>query len=317
MAFEKITAEGVIGTFFLRLAQDLGDTWIPKVSRNFPSTQEIETYGWLGQVPGLREWIGGRQPKGLSEKSYQLRNAKYEGTLRIAGDDIRRDKTGQVNVRLGEFSQRANAHWMSLFTTLLENAQTAVCYDGQYFFDTDHSEGSSGTQSNLLSVSLATFAVTLSGLASQPSYEQMQLSILKAIRTMLAYKDDQGEPMNENMREFLVMAPINLWMPAAAAIKQNAGVATLLPDVLHSSNLSITVVPNARLTWTEDFAVFATGGDVAALIAQEEVPLQTQLVGPGSELYFKEDCWDLGVWASRAAGYGYWQRAVKVKMANC
>lgn len=312
---EKITAEGVIGNFYLRLAQDLGASWIPRISRLMQSTQETETYAWLGQVPGLREWVGGRHVKPLREDGYTIRNKKYEATIGVYGDEIRRDKTGQVNIRLGELAQRANSHWASLLNTLIEAGDSTTCYDGQYFFDSDHSEGTSGTQSNLISVSLANLSVQVSGLASQPSNEQMQFSILKGIRQMLAFKDDQGELMNENARQFLVMVPLNLWLPALGATALPVTVANV-PNVINATDLSITVVPNARLSWAEYFAVFATDGDAGALIAQEEVPLQTQLVGPGSELFFKEDRWELGVWASRNVGYGFWQKAVKVYMEN-
>ena len=49
------------------------------------------------------------------------------------------------------FADRTVSHWASLLSTLIVNGESATCYDEQYFFDTDHSEGESGTQSNVIS----------------------------------------------------------------------------------------------------------------------------------------------------------------------
>ena len=68
---------------------------------------------------------------------------------------MRRDKTGQIDIRIREQVQRAQAHWAKLLSDLIIAAESTVCYDGQYFFDTDHSEGDSGTQDNDLSIGVA------------------------------------------------------------------------------------------------------------------------------------------------------------------
>ena len=133
--------------------------WVDPVSMLFTSDQASETYAWLGQSPAMREWIGGREAKGFRENGITIANKKYEATLEIPLDWMRRDKTGQIQVRIDEMAQRANAHWAKLLTALIEAGEAATlgtCYDGQYFFDTDHSEGDSGTQSNDISVDITT-----------------------------------------------------------------------------------------------------------------------------------------------------------------
>jgi len=114
--YQGITSKGVIGSFYAALRQDLGMSWIPGLSMLFNSTQETETYKWLGMVPGMREWIGGRQPKGFRENGITITNKKYESTLEVNVDDLRRDKTGQLRVRIAEQARRANAHWASLMS---------------------------------------------------------------------------------------------------------------------------------------------------------------------------------------------------------
>jgi hypothetical protein len=156
-------------------------------------------------APAMREWVGGRQAKGFRENGITIVNKRYEATLEVLLDEMRRDKTGQVMVRVAELAQRTNAHWAKLLSTLLIAGESAVCYDGQFFFDTDHAEGDSGAQDNDLSVDIA--------VTSAPTAGEMEGAILRLTQQILGFKDDQGEPMNEEARSFLVMVPVNMMRP--------------------------------------------------------------------------------------------------------
>lgn len=316
MGASLLSSRAIIGEFFMRLAQDLGASWVSRTSRLFPSNQESETYAWLGQVPSMREWIGGRQPKGFTDKSYTIKNKKYESTLDVLCEDIRRDKTGQIMIRVGEQVTRANAHWAKLLSALIVAGDSTVCYDGEYFFDTDHSEGDSGSQSNAISVDISALAANVHGSTTVPSIEEMQQCIIQAIIKMCGYLDNEGEPLNEGARNFTVMTPVSLYQPALAAIAL-PNIAANVNNVIQAGDFSIQVAPNARLdaaSWTASFAVFNTDGDASALICQEELPVQVSAIAEGSEYEFKEDKWMFGIMASRNVGYGFWQKAVKVTM---
>ena len=126
MGAGTLSSRAIIGEFYNKLAQDLGMTWIPEISMLFPSNQESETYAWLGMAPAMREWIGGRNAKGFRESGITIRNKKYESTMEVLVDEIRRDKTGQVMLRVAEQAQRANAHWASLLTTLLVAGESGL-----------------------------------------------------------------------------------------------------------------------------------------------------------------------------------------------
>ncbi len=84
-----------------------------------------------------------------------------------------------------------------------------------------------------------------------------------------------------------------------------------------ASNYRVAPVCNVRLdsSWTAQFAVFRTDGNVKPFILQEEVPIQVDAIAEGSELEFNEHKHHYGIWASRNVGYGYWQHAVLVTMA--
>ena len=45
-----------------------------------PSTTDAETYAWLGDIPGMREWIGDREVQNLSASDYTIKNKDFELT---------------------------------------------------------------------------------------------------------------------------------------------------------------------------------------------------------------------------------------------
>lgn len=312
----KITERQIIGEFYKTLEQDLGMGWIPFLSNYFESDQASEEYAWLGMSPAMREWVGGRNAKGFRENNLTIINKHYEATLEVLVRDLRRDKTGQVLVRIAEMARRANAHWASLLSTLIVDGTSTTCYDGQYFFDTDHSEGDSGTQDNDITVDISAVAAAVHGSTTLPSVEEMQIAIVKGIEAIAGFVDDQGEPMNENAQSFLVMTPMVLYNNALQAVSTPLQVdASQTALTALKSKFSISAVPNVRLSdWTDSFAVFRTDSPVKAFIRQEEMPLSLKVKGEGSEYEFDNDAHQYGVDTWRNVGYGYWQNACYVTL---
>lgn len=52
-----------------------------KVATVVPSTTGEQDYKWLGQMPGMREWIGEREVQALAAYDYLIKNKKFEMTL--------------------------------------------------------------------------------------------------------------------------------------------------------------------------------------------------------------------------------------------
>lgn len=307
MGASALSSRAIIGEFYATLEQDLGLSWIDSVSNLFDSNQESETYKWLGMAPGMREWIGGRQAKGFRTDGITIVNKNFEATLEVLVDEIRRDKTGQVMVRVRELAERTNAHWASLLSALVIAGESTACYDGQFFFDTDHLEDDSGTQSNDIVSDVTTTTAPTSG--------EFETAILKSIEAILGFKDNQGEPMNENAKLFEVMVPVPFMSSAAGAIGSQIIVDSstsrtnriLTLGTLGGFQVALRV--NPRLTWTTKFATFRADGQTKALIRQEEEGVTISAIAEGSELEFKERKHNYGVKAIRNVGYGYWQRA--------
>jgi len=315
MGAEILSSRAVIGRFYKTLYVDPGMSWVNGISSYFTSDQAKEEYGWLGNVPQLREWVGGRNPKAFNDNGITLENKHFEATVEIPVAHMRRDKSGQVNAKIDSLARRTNSHWPSLLSTLLLNGTTKVCYDGQYFFDTDHVEGNSGTQSNKIDVDISGLAVATHGTVTVPAVAEMQLAIAAGIQAIVGFKDDQGEPMNEDATSFIVMVPValmNVGLQACATPIQVAESQTALGAI--KKDFSVRCVPNPRLTWTDTFCVLRDGGDVGAFIRQEETGVQLKAKAEGSDFEFDHDRHQYGVDTWRNAGYGYWQMACLVTM---
>lgn len=109
-----------------------------KIATRVPSSTASNTYGWLNQFPALREWVGPRVVKDMAAQAYQVQNKLYEGTVGVARTDIEDDTVGVYTPLFAEMGRAAAAHPDTLVMSLLAAGETTACYDGQFFFDTDH-----------------------------------------------------------------------------------------------------------------------------------------------------------------------------------
>jgi Mu-like prophage major head subunit gpT len=310
-----LSSRAVLGMYFLRMENNPGLPWINAVSNLFTSDQAVEQYAFLGFSPMMREWIGGRQAKGLTGNAFQIANRHYEATLEVSVRDLRRDKTGQLQARINEFADRSQTHWATLVSGLLVGAEATICYDGQYYFDTDHVEGDSGVQSNKIDVSLATLPAVVHGSVATPSKEEMQQAIIKGIAQIMSFKASDGEPMNENARAFQVIVPLALWPIAVAAT--SFAVTDVMPNNLNPNafgGLSIAVHMNPRLTAADKFLIFRADSALKGLIRQEETGISIKAKAEGSEYEFDNDAHQYGIDTWRSVGFGFWQHALQVRL---
>ncbi len=109
-----------------------------KVAMTIRSTTASNSYGWLNQLPGMREWIGARVIQNLSESSYSITNKGFEETVGVDKYDIQDDNLGQYSMLMTRLGEAAAALPEQLVWDLLKNGFATNCFDGQFFFDTDH-----------------------------------------------------------------------------------------------------------------------------------------------------------------------------------
>jgi phage major head subunit gpT-like protein len=124
-----------------------------QIAMTVPSASREEQYGWLGNVPGMREWLGPRVVHSLKAYGFSIVNKKFESTVAVQREDIADDKLGIYKPAFAHMGQAARRHPEELIFGLLARGFETLCYDGQYFFDTDHPartiEGVESTVSNM------------------------------------------------------------------------------------------------------------------------------------------------------------------------
>lgn len=116
----------------------LGSTFFRDVATTVPSTSKSNTYGWLGDFPDMREWVGDRVVKDMKEHGYEIVNKLFESTVGVQRVQIEDDNLGIYTPMAQAMGQAAAVHPDKLIAALLAAGESTLCYDGQNFFDTDH-----------------------------------------------------------------------------------------------------------------------------------------------------------------------------------
>lgn len=312
-----LDSANLIADFYPRLEAAMERIWAPLISVEVPSTRDTEEYGWLGQVAPMRKWVGERQEQTLKKYSLTIQNFEYEATLPMSLPDMRRDKTGQLQVRYNDLIARTATHWNSLAGPLITNgagSTSGLAYDGQYFFDTDHNESGSNQTNNLTSTEVPSADVAT---ASTLTTTEAANVITETLAYMQSLTDDQSEPINQGINDVLILC---------TKVGHLKGVKT----ALGLTNLGTgSGNNNPILAWTQNFRVEYVSTRVTAadalyfffgnptmggtpLIRQSELGVQAQL---DTSEEFKKNRHLFGVKAARGIGYGQWQRACKVTLS--
>lgn len=176
-----------------RTAYDATPVWWNQVATEVPSSTASNTYGWMQKLITLSEWLTERTVKNVAAHSYQIANKDWEGTIAVDRNDIEDDNLGiYTSMVVPELGLAARKHPDQLMAALLQNGQTSLCYDGQFFFDTDHPIGPNvaGTQSNY-------------DASSKPL---TQANFLDVRAKMMAFKGEDNQPLSI-VPDLLVVPP--------------------------------------------------------------------------------------------------------------
>jgi len=320
MGLQDLASPAIVGSFYEQLADEYQSSWASRLGwLNSGSNQEIETYKWLGNVPKFREWIGGRAAGHPKVESYAIRNKVWEQTLEFPLDDLRRDKTGQTLIRIGELAQAGAAFWEDLLVTLIND--DGLCYDGQNFFDTDHpvkesTTGSTTAKNELTASELTTLNVNT---ATAPTPDEAAKIVQGLVGYFMTFTNDQGHLLNAQARQFtIVTATADMWAPFSTAVSQQfltSGASNPVSG-LTSRGYSFNVELIPTLTSSTDVVrIFRTDAKLKPFILQEEVSPTVTVIGAGSEEEFKNRRHLFGTSRIANAGYGLWQYAIKATLS--
>lgn len=264
--YSILSSPAVKGIILEEYDKGLAGDWVGMLSDRYPSNQATETYAGTGNVSAMREWIGPKQAVPINTGSFQVTNKDWESTLVLYEKDLDRDKTGQLRQKAAGLAVRGRQHYEKILSALIDAGDAGtigLTYDGQYFFDSDHSFGASGTISNTITFDNTTITA--------PTPTEMGDAIVASIQTLYTFKDDQGEPINGGANNFIVMVPTPFWGSTQAALNLQFlanGISNRLKGL---PGINITPIVNPRLTWTTKFATFVADGVVKPFLVQEEI----------------------------------------------
>jgi hypothetical protein len=275
----------VQGNYWMSFEDQLSTLWYPRICTTVETDQAMEIHKWLSSVPNPRKFTGERTGQKLTDYGITVIGEKFELTVPVDVDDLRRDKTGQIMAKVGDMGARMAELPQELVINALQANGTA--FDGNPLFHTAHSVLESGSQSNDL---------TLTGntLPDEPTSAQMVTNILKMLTAVRAFKNERGQPANPNARRFVLLFPTK-YLPAVSAALNDIFTSAGASNTLKSMNVQIEAFDDPRLTATAATAgrriyLFREDARIRAMIFQDEsISDAFKSQGPDSEAGFWQD----------------------------
>ncbi len=261
------------------------------------STGRDEEYGWLGNSPKMREWLGDRKLTKLNSFDYKLKNKDYEATLDVLRNDIDDDRLGNYKVRINDLAEQARIHPRALFFTALIEGTTELCYDGSPFFSASHQDSeASGQQSNIVSGGGTTLAL-------------LKVDIEKVEEEMKCLLDDVGNPFDESEIVIGIVCP--------PALKQKFVELNTLSRINSTDNgmkgRIKQITDSCRLTDVNDWYLANIGGSgVKPIIRQVRQKPKFGSQEENSANGFMRKIYYYGIDSREVFGYGLWQKMFKV-----
>lgn len=299
MGFAMLINAGTITALFTSLkatfnkAFDGAPSDWEKTAMKIPSTAKSETYAWLSRFPKMREWIGDKVIKALEAFGYTVANKNFEATIAVDRNDISDDQLGIYGTQAQEAGFSAKTWPDEMISDLKNNAFAALCYDGQYFYDTDHAVAGASVANKLtVALSCSTKAAALASYGAARS-------------AMMGFKDDDGRPLG--------LIPNILEVPPAL---EAVGYTLCNSDKLDDNSPNpykgqCELIVNPRLTSTTAWFMHCTSRPIKPFVYQErEAPAFVSQTNPDSEGVFMRREYKFSVEARGNAGYALWQLSV-------
>ena len=257
----------------------------------FPSDSPVEQYNWLGAVPKMKLWVGDRELQKLVAEKYSINNYDWANGIEVSRDDLRDDKLGLTGNRVADLANQGLKAIDSEVAYKLNNAFAApagLTYDGQFLIDSDHT---ASTESGQTAQSNTAGTTALS-----------DTSFNAGIAAMMAFKDNNGEPM-DIFPTHLVVGPAT-WNLARTIIQQTTKASG--ESNLNQSIVQLVVMP--RITLGKWFLIDASQG-VGPIIVQirQQPTFREPNLGENSLEFFYRRNFLYGADLTFGVGLGMWQ----------
>jgi hypothetical protein len=305
-----ITDLGVLGILRAALAIQPGSDSLASLCPTLPS-QVIaggsQDLSFLGTPPAMRKWIETRLAKKIKQWKHAVSLDKFESTVDVGRELLENDQTMQVRDAIAELAARLNA-WKAARIAALINANSNA-FDGVAFFADTHAWGDSGTIDNNTTSAAAT--------GTTPTANEAASALATIADTILGYKDDSGEPVNEDITEFAVICGATQAAPHRQAIgntQLDTGAGTR-DNPLKGYGQKFRLISTPRITATDAIYVVVSGRSTGTprpfLFVENALERRTTKKGEGSDYAHDTDRHQYGVQAVGEAATGRFWEAVK------
>lgn len=249
-----------------------------------PSTSSSEEYAWLGDVPGVTEWIGTKNLEGLKDYDYSIKNKNWYNGFTIDENEIEDEKIASITPRVGMLARGLAKFPSELIIDLIEAGTTGLAYDGAAFFS-----NRTAPNDNLLAGTGTTSA-------------QIKTDITSARTAMMKFTSDQGKVMGLMMDT--ILCPPELEATFLELTTSVQGEATTKPEAAWIKN--VIVCP--ELSDTNDWYGIASDMPLKPFIFQTRKGIKQVVDGKQ-----RDDTRKIKYSAEMRgnAGYGFYQMAVK------
>lgn len=160
-----------------------------RIATTIPSSSKYNSYNWMGQIPGIREWIGEREIQNLDNFQYLIANKSFEMTVGVPREDIEDDNYGVYTPMMSMMGEQTADFPNSLVFGSMKRGFKEKCFDGKAFFAADHPVGKESY-------------------SNKGTAELSEESYAAARTAMMSIKGDNGKPLNI-VPDLLIVSPKN------------------------------------------------------------------------------------------------------------
>lgn len=252
-------------------------------------------YSWLSNFPLMRKWIGDKVVRALKAFKYTIVNEDWEATLEVERNHIKDDSLGIYGPQAEMAGYSAKQLPDQIVSELKNKGFENKCYDGQYFYDTDHPvDDENGNTQSVSNKGTAPLSAATRALADA-GYGAARTAIM-------TFKDNDGRP--------LALIPNVLEVPSALetvgrSLLENEKLDDGKPNPYRNT---ARLLVNPRLSSDTAWFLHVTTMPVKPFIFQDREPARfVEQTDDSSDDVFMRKKYKFGAEARAAGGYAFWQ----------
>lgn len=281
--YKKLIAPGVRAEFHNAYSRRSQESILEQIASVHPTTEEVSDFGWIGNVPRSREFLGPRRRHTIRAYEYTVKDKVWENTLEVPRTLVDNEQFPAIRARVRDMAREAVNAKVREATFVYAQGNTRTTYDGLALL---LATGDSKRQNQ---VNLTSSALSASSLQT-------------AIQTMMSFTDEHSEPFGV-MPTHLMVGPKLQWTARELLESQTIVIAGTTDTVRGSRNVlegQLRLIINPYLVGAYDdyWFVIDRSREVGPVLVKTRSDIPTELTIKDdeevSDLVFEEDVFVFG-----------------------